>query len=65
MIAGLIVNILSKKIFEAIEKADDKRIARKIADEFDAGNIQKGDNIFLMNTMSWNDKDLAHYVRSH
>ena len=28
MIAGLIVNILSKKIFEAIEKADDKRIAR-------------------------------------
>ena len=28
MIAGIIVNILSKKIFEAIEKADDKRIAR-------------------------------------
>ena len=48
-----------------LEVGIDYKKALRIVRELDAGNIQRGDNIFLMNTMSWNDKELAHYVRSH
>ena len=48
-----------------LEVGIDQRKALKIVRELNAGNIQKGDNIFLMNTMSWSDQELAHYVRSH